>query len=164
MATLQSLGQIGLEAVLRHWQSVMGLTEWTIRLELVKFKRAFQSGDVKINPVHKTALLLLSDAPFRDEEETIVHELVHVVLWPLDMAAMDLVETVGPDGSSAREFARSAVFRALEPVAEQLTVALLRAKGHHGKPVWTVLEQEAAERTHGSFGGLLPSPENSDSI
>ena len=108
------------------------MADWTVRLGLVKFKRPFQSDDVKVDPVHKTAFLLLSDTPFRNEEKTIVHELMHVILWPLDMAAMDLVEAVGPDGSPAREFARSAVFRALEPVTEQLAAALLRAPGCTG--------------------------------
>ena len=110
----------------------MGLADWTVCLELVRFKRPFQSDDIKVDPVHKTALLLLSDTPFRNEEETIVHELVHAVLWPLDMAAMDLVEAVSPDDLPAREFARSAVFRALEPVTEQLAAALLRAPGCTG--------------------------------
>ena len=156
MPTLESLGQIELESLVQRWQALLGLSDWVIRLELVKFKRPFQSGDIKVDPVHKTALLLLSDTPFRNKEETIVHELVHVVLWPLDMAAMDLVEAVGPDGSPAREFARSAVFRALEPVAEQLAAALLRAQGHRGVPVWTVLEQEATERADGSFSVVDP--------
>lgn len=138
-----------MEALVQQWQGLLGLSDWTIRLQLVTFKRPFQSGDIKVDPVHKTALLLLSDTPFRNEEETIVHELVHVVLWPLDTAAMDLVEVVGPEHSPAREFARSAVFRALEPVAEQLTRALLRTRGHQGVPCWAVLEHEAADRAEG---------------
>lgn len=120
--TLKSLGQTELEAVVRRWQGVLGLADWTVRLRLVKVKRPFQSGDIKVDSVHKTALLLLSDTPFQNEEKTIVHEPVHVILWPLDMATMDLVEAVGPDSLPAREFARSAVFRALEPVTEQLAV------------------------------------------
>lgn len=80
------------------------------------------------------------------EEETIVHELVHVVLWPLDIAAMDLTEAVGPAASPARDFARSTVFRALEPVTEQLTRALLSASGRQSQPAWRALEAEAAQR------------------
>lgn len=134
------------EELVRTWQTLLGLGDWTIRLERVKFRRPWQSGDVKVDPVHRSALLLLADEPFRDEEETIVHELVHVVLWPLDMVAMDLTEVTGPEGSAAREFARSAVFRALEPVTEQLTRALLAARGHRARPVWEALEAEAAGR------------------
>lgn len=146
MSGYTPLGKAKLEELVRTWQALLGLNDWTIRLELVRFKRPWQSGDVKVDPVHRSALLLLSEEPFRDEEETIVHELIHVVLWPLDLAAMDLTEVTGPEGSAAREFARSAVFRALEPVTEQLTRALLRARGHPARPVWDVLEAEAAER------------------
>ncbi len=151
MTTFKSLGQEKLETLMREWQALLGLGEWTLRLELVKFKRPWQSGDVKIDPVHKAALLLLTETPFRDEEETLVHELVHVVLWPLDTAAMDLTEALGPDESPAREFARSTVFRALEPVTEQLALAFLRTRGHQSAPAWTVLEHEAAERADGQF-------------
>lgn len=146
MSGYTPLGQAKLEELVCGWQKLLGLDEWTIRLEVVRFKRSWQSGDVKVDPVHRSALLLLSAEPFRDEEETIVHELVHVVLWPLDTAAMDLTEVTGPEGSAAREFARAAVFRALEPVAEQLARALLRVRGHQTRPVWDVLEAEAAER------------------
>jgi len=162
MSPFESLGREKLEALIGQWQTLLGLEHWTVRLELVKFNRPWQSGDVKVDPVHKTALLLLSNTPFRDEEETIVHELVHVVLWLLDTAAMDLVEVVGPEGSAAREFARSTVFRALEPVTEQLTRALLKARGHHGLPVWDVLESEAAQRIEDpveSHLGATLSPE-----
>ncbi len=155
-----SLGREKLEELVRTWQALLGLNEWTVRLELVRFKRPWQSGDVKVDPVHRTALLLLSEEPFRDEEETIVHELVHVVLWPLDTAAMDLAEVTGPEGSAMREFARSTVFRALEPVTEQLTRALLRARGHAARPVWDVLEAEAAERAE--FGRVAASGEGGE--
>ncbi|GGS06970.1 hypothetical protein GCM10008960_36590 [Deinococcus sedimenti] len=146
MTTFESLGREQLEALVRQWQGLLGLSDWTIRLDLVTFKRPWQSGDIKVDPVHKAALLLLSETPFRDEEETIVHELVHVVLWPLDTAAMDLTEAVGPADSPAREFARSTVFRALEPVTEQLTRALLSARGRPSQPAWRALEAEAAPR------------------
>jgi len=37
------------------------------------------------------------------------------------------------------------LFRALEPVTEQLTTALLRAAGKDVAPAWWALEREAAE-------------------
>lgn len=155
---MQSLGREQLEHLTRQWQDLLGLTDWTIRLELVNFTRPHQSGDIKVDPVHKSALLLLSRTPFRDEEETIVHELVHVVLWPLDTVAMDLVEVTGPSGSPAREFAQSSVFRALEPVTEQLARALLAARGHRGQPVWDTLRADAAARVQGGLAGLHDVP------
>jgi len=84
------MGKEALERLVLRWQPVLGLQERTIRVELVEFDREWQSGDLKIDDVSKTALVLLSKHPFRDEEQVLLHELLHVVLWPLDRAAMDL--------------------------------------------------------------------------
>jgi len=146
MARTDSLGIEKLTQLARHWQVILGLSDWTIRVELVEFSRPWQSGDIKVDAVSRSALLLLARSPFRDEEETLVHELVHLVLWPLDLVTMDLVEVVGPEASAAREFAQSAVFRALEPVTEQLAQGLLKAQGKSRHPAWDALEAEAANR------------------
>lgn len=130
----------------QYWQTILGLADWTLRVELVTFKRPWQSGDIKVDAVSKTALLLLSSNSFRDPEETIVHELVHLVLWPLDLVASDLIEVSGPEGSPGRDFAQSAFFRALEPVTEQLALSLLRAHGKKRPIAWKALEAEAQDR------------------
>lgn len=141
----QSIGEEALERLVRRWQPVLGLQEWTIRVELVDIAREWQSGDVKVDDVSKTALVLMTERPFRDEEQVLLHELLHVVLWPLDRAAMDLAEAA-PAGSRERELGETMVFRALEPVTEQLTAALLRAAGRAVEPAWWALEREADER------------------
>lgn len=124
---------------------MLGLQEWTIRVELVDFVRDWQSGDVKVDDVAKAALVLMTRRPFRNEEQVLLHELLHVVLWPVDRAAIDLAEAA-PEGSRERELGETMVFRALEPVTEQLTVALLKAAGKPTEPAWWALEREAVER------------------
>ena len=56
-------------------------------MEFVDFTRKDyrQSGDIKVNPKKKTAILFLTKDPFLDEEEVIVHELMHLLLWDLDI-------------------------------------------------------------------------------
>ncbi len=81
----------------------------------MRFRHPWLSGDIKVDPVRRAALLLLADATFRDEEETTLHELVHLVLWPLDTTAMDLVEVLGPEDRPARDFARWNLFRSSSP-------------------------------------------------
>ncbi|HEX7002653.1 MAG TPA: hypothetical protein VF168_00490 [Trueperaceae bacterium] len=141
----ESMGRDALEHLVEKWKPVLGLSEWAIRVELVDFSREWQSGDVKVDEVEKSALVLMSRRPFRDEEQVLLHELVHVVLWPLDRAAMDLVETA-PQNSRERELGEAMIFRALEPVTEQLTAALLRASGVGVRPAWAALEEEAKPR------------------
>jgi hypothetical protein len=145
MARRDSIGKEALERMARHWQPILGLQNWTIRVELVEFTRESQSGDVKVDDVSKTALVLMTKRPFRNEEQVLLHELLHVVLWPLDRTAMDLAE-VAPKGGREHELGTTMVFRALEPVTEQLTAALLMAAGKEIEPAWWALEREAAER------------------
>ncbi|MDT3683315.1 MAG: hypothetical protein ROY82_12680 [Truepera sp.] len=78
--------------------------------------------------VEKSAPVMMTRRPFRDEERVWLHELGHVVLWPLDQVAMDLAGTAA-SGSRERELAGAAVFRALEPVTGRVTAALFRAAG-----------------------------------
>lgn len=47
MSRRDRIGKEALEQLMRHWQPVLGLQEWTIRVELVDFAREWQSGDVK---------------------------------------------------------------------------------------------------------------------
>jgi len=100
----ESVGVEALAQLLEQWKPVLGLSDWSIRVELVDFAREWQSGDVKVDMVEKSALVLMSRRPFRDEERVLVHELVHIVLWPLDQVAMDLAGTAAT-GSREREMA-----------------------------------------------------------
>ncbi len=70
------------------------LNNWDINIEIVDFKRKDyrQSGDFKANSRNKTASILMTIDPFlknqptieKQEEQTIVHELIHILLWDFD--------------------------------------------------------------------------------
>lgn len=76
-----------LNILLHKWQKDLMLNDWKLSLKFVNFKRKDyrQSGDIKVNPKKKTAILLMTRDPFLDEEEVMVHELMHLLLWDLDM-------------------------------------------------------------------------------
>lgn len=82
-----------LEVILNKWIIIFGLEEWSIKLEIIDFKREDfrQSGDIKVNLEKKEAMLLMTDKPFRDEESTIIHELIHLLLWKYDAFAEKLI-------------------------------------------------------------------------
>ena len=82
-----------LNAILNKWQKDLILDDWKLSLEIVNFKRKDfrQSGDIKVYPRKKSATVLLTDYPYLDEEETIVHELMHLILWDFDIFCEKIV-------------------------------------------------------------------------
>jgi hypothetical protein len=76
-----------LQRIMKQWQSKLLLNGWNLSLKIVEFRRKDgfkKSGDIKVDPKNKKAVLLLTSEPFKDEEEVIVHELVHLLLWDYD--------------------------------------------------------------------------------
>jgi len=76
-----------LNKILVKWQKKLQMTDWKLDLQIVDFKRVDyrQSGDFIANPKKKTASILMTWNPFRgDEEYTLVHELIHVLLNDYD--------------------------------------------------------------------------------
>lgn len=84
---------IELQDLLNKWITRLSLEDWKIDLEITDFKRKDfrQSGDIKVNLKNKSAVLLMTCKPFRDEENTIVHELVHLLLWKYDIYAEKII-------------------------------------------------------------------------
>ncbi len=75
-----------LNNLLEKWKKNFQLDGWKIKLEVTEFKRKDfkQSGDIKIDLKNKKATLLITNKPFRNEESTIIHELLHLLLWEYD--------------------------------------------------------------------------------
>jgi hypothetical protein len=77
----------GLLKITKKWQSRLLLNKWDLSLKIVEFRRKDgfkQSGDIKVDPKKKKAVILLTSEPFKDEEEVVVHELIHLLLWDYD--------------------------------------------------------------------------------
>jgi len=76
-----------LNDLLKKWQKNLLLDKWKLSLELVDFKRKDykQSGDIKIDLKKKSAIVLLTNELFLNEEEVLVHELMHLILWDFDI-------------------------------------------------------------------------------
>ena len=82
-----------LNSLLKKWIKKFQLDSWEINIEIIDFKRKDfkQSGDIKIDLKNKKARLLMTNSPFRNEESTIVHELVHLLLWEYDTFSEKLI-------------------------------------------------------------------------
>ncbi len=112
-----------LNRLLSKWQKKLRLNAWKLSLEIVEFKRKDyrQSGDIKVNTKNKTAIILLTKDPFRNEEEVLVHELMHLVCWNFDIFCEKIIlKTNKPfKGAHGKYMAN------LEKIIEQLTQIMI---------------------------------------
>ena len=107
--------------------------EWEIRLEFVEDEDWKKTGDFKIDPTDKKAILMLNAASPKDEniEETIVHELMHIKLYPLDQVCESMIVNMFEEGSKEQNFAYQTFYETLEVTVEELAKCFLLEFGEN---------------------------------
>lgn len=107
--------------------------EWDIRLEFVEDEDWKKTGDFKIDPTDKKAILMLNAASPKDEniEETIVHELMHIKMYPLDQVCESMIVNMFEEGSKEQNFAYQTFFETLEVTVEELAKCFLLEFGEN---------------------------------
>jgi hypothetical protein len=100
---------------------------WDVRLEFVEDPAWRKTGDFKIDCDDRKAVLLLNAASPRQEnvEEVIVHELMHIKMYPLDQVTESLIVNCFEENSAAEKFAYQQFFTALEQTVEELAKCFL---------------------------------------
>ncbi len=100
---------------------------WDVKLEFVEDPSWSKTGDFKIDCDDRKAILLLNIVNPKQEnlEEVIVHELMHIKLYPLDQVTESLITSSFEEGSAASDFAYRQFFNALEQTVEELTKCFL---------------------------------------
>ena len=93
---------------------------WDVSLEFVEDPTWRKTGDFKVDCDDRKAILLLNAASPKQEnlEEVIVHELMHLKLYPLDQVTESLIVSSFEEGSKEWNFAYRQFFSALEPTVE----------------------------------------------
>lgn len=101
--------------------------QWDVKLEFVRDPLWRKTGDFKIDCDDKKAILLLNAAaPVQTNiEEVIVHELMHIKLYPLDQVTESLIQANFKEGTGGYEFAYTQFFTALEQTVEELAKCFL---------------------------------------
>lgn len=101
--------------------------QWDIKLELRDDPEWRKTGDFKIDCDDRKAILILNSANPRNVnlEEVMVHELMHIKLYPLDQVTESLITSNFEEGTTAREFAYTQFFTALEQTVEELAKCFL---------------------------------------
>lgn len=106
---------------------------WDVRLEFIEDPSWRKTGDFKIDCDDRKAVLMLNAANPKQEnmEEVIVHELLHLKMYPLDQFAENLIVSNFEEGTAAWNFAYNQFFSALEPTVEELTKCFLLEFGEN---------------------------------
>ena len=82
------------ERLFDKWCRKLRITPaWDVRLEWVDDPAWRKTGDFKIDPDDRKAILLLNGYNPKQEnvEEVIVHELMHLKMYPLDQVCESLI-------------------------------------------------------------------------
>ena len=100
---------------------------WDVCLELVEDPTWPKTGDFKIDCDDRKAILQLNITNPTQEnlEEVIVHELMHIKMYPLDQVTESLIANCFEEGTAASGFAYQQFFTALEQTVEELTKCFL---------------------------------------
>lgn len=108
-----------LNNLLRKWQKILLLNKWKLSIEIVDFKRKDyrQSGDIKVDLKRKKAIILMTSSPFLDEEEVLMHELMHLILWDFDI----FCEKLALENSKPLQGTHGKYMNKLEKTIEHLT-------------------------------------------
>lgn len=106
---------------------------WDVRLEFVEDPAWPKTGDFKIDCDDRKAILLLNVVNPTQEnlEEVIIHELMHIKMYPLDQVTESLIANCFEEGSMASKFAYQQFFMTLEQTVEELAKCFLLEFGEN---------------------------------
>ena len=106
---------------------------WDVKLQLVEDPAWPKTGDFKIDCDDRKAILLLNVVNPKQEnlEEVIVHELMHLKMYPLDQVTESLITSCFEEDSPAGNFAYQQFFTTLEQTVEELTKCFLLEFGEN---------------------------------
>ena len=123
-----------LQARFQYWLDVLRLKDhWDVKLECIEKQSFTKTGDFKIDPDDKKAIIMLNTLNPKHEnlEEVIVHELMHLKLYPLDQLTENLIDSYIEKETKAYDFAYGQFMLSLEQTVEELTKCFLLQFGEN---------------------------------
>ena len=128
------MDKAAIESLFHKWCKKLRLVPtWDIRLQFVDDPDWRKTGDFKVDCDDRKAILMLNAANPKQEnlEEVIVHELMHLKMYPLDQVTESLISSHFEEGTPAWNFAYQQFFGALEPTVEELAKCFLLEFGEN---------------------------------
>ena len=123
-----------IEALFDKWAKKLRLVPaWDIRLEWVEDPSWRKTGDFKIDYDDKKAIIMLNGTSPKQEnmEEVLVHELMHLKLYPLDQVTEALITSNFEENTPGYNLAYHGFFTTLEQTVEELTKCFLLEFGEN---------------------------------
>ena len=123
-----------IQALFEKWcRKLRIVPSWDVRLEFVEDPQWRKTGDFKIDCDDRKAVLMLNAVNPKQEnlEEVIVHELMHLKMYPLDQVTESLILSQFEEGTPACNFAYREFFTALEITVEELAKCYLLEFGEN---------------------------------
>ncbi len=123
-----------IESLFDKWAMKLRLIpDWDITLQWVEDPSWNKTGDIKIDCTDKKAIVLLNAVSPKQEnlEEVLVHELMHLKLYPLDQVTEALIQSNFEEGSNGYKLAYHGFFETLEQTVEELTKCFLLEFGEN---------------------------------
>lgn len=116
-----------LEIFDKYCRKLRIVPDWDVKLEFSDDPAWQKTGDFRIDCDDKKAVLVLNAVNPKQEnpEEVILHELMHLKMYPLDQVTESLIANTFEEGSTASSFAYQQFFNALEQTVEELTKCFL---------------------------------------
>ena len=117
-----------IQALFEKWCRKLRIVPgWDVKLEYVEDAAWRKTGDFHIDCDDRKAILLLNVANPKQENvgEVIVHELLHLKMYPLDQVTESLIVSNFEEGTPAWNFAYRQFFTTLEQTVEELTKCYL---------------------------------------
>ncbi len=111
-----------------YWCKKLRITpQWDIKLEMIENPEWHKTGDFKIDPTDRKAVLMLNAVNPKQEnmDEVIVHELMHIKMYPLDQVCESLITSNFEEGTAGWNFAYREFFENLEITVEELSKCFL---------------------------------------
>lgn len=107
--------------------------QWDIKLEMLEDSEWNKTGDFKIDPTDRKAVLMLNAKSPKQEnmEEVIVHELMHIKMYPLDQVCESLITSNFEEGTPVWDFAYREFFENLEITVGELAKCFLLEFGEN---------------------------------
>lgn len=122
------------EKIFEKWIKKLRLVpSWDIRLEWVEDPEWRKTGDFKIDCDDRKAVILLNGANPKQEnlEEVLVHELMHLKLYPLDQLTESLIKSSFEENTPGYNLAYYGFFTTLEQTVEELAKCFLLEFGEN---------------------------------
>ncbi len=116
------------------WIDILRLkNNWDVKLELVRDPLFSKTGDLKVDCDDKKAIIMINGLNPKQEnlEEVIVHELLHLKLYPLDQLTEGLIDSHYKPGNPEYDMVYSQFMTMLEQTVEELAKCYLGAFGEH---------------------------------